>query len=927
MKSRRVAFLGLVGFLFVLWFGANGCSLDTTGFGETDPVCTVDAHCDDHIVCTIDKCAENGVCVHTANADGLFPDGVSGNCKAYGCKDGKQGEIQLTDDVDDGNECTKDVCTDTGATHEADTGAPCHMGGGLGKCDADKKCVIACGYKDENGMEVGCPKSDDDCSLSYCDNSVGQCVLDQLDGVAVPGTNPADCGGSYCVKGKTTTSASLADTPCMDTTAGGKPATVCDGAGECVECNADEQCIPVGTPPSDCFTPKCNANKCENIVKDNVDLPIAQQVPSDCQIKRCDMGLVVSVADDSDKPNDNDNVCTFDVCTNGVPSNPPVPAGTDCGTGAGGNPLVCNAVGVCVGCNSPLDCQGTDDECKARTCVNQECGVSYTPNDTKVLAQTAGDCMKQVCNGAGSIVAAQDNVDAPPDDGNQCTDEVCTNGTPAHPNKTAGSACNDANGCSQSDTCQAGACVGSNPVTCSALDQCHDAGVCNPASGMCSNPNKPNNTACTDSNACTQTDSCQSGSCVGAMPVVCTALDQCHSVGTCNIVTGVCSNPNKGNGTACMDGNACTQTDTCQAGTCTGGSPVTCMAADQCHVPGVCDTVTGVCSNPNKANGAACSDANACTTSDTCQSGTCISGSPVVCMALDQCHNAGTCNVGTGICTNPNKANGTACNDGSLCTTSDTCQSGNCTGASPVVCTAMDQCHDVGTCAPATGICSNPNKANGASCSDSNACTQTDTCQSGACMGGNPVTCAAPDQCHNAATCVPATGVCSYPNKADGTMCSDGSACTMTDTCVGGTCTGANPVVCTPNQCQTGGTCNAGNGTCSFVNKVDSTSCSDMNACTTGDACQNGACISGSPVLCLPLDQCHNAGTCDMGTGVCSNPAKADNTMCNDNDSCTVTESCQVGVCTGATFLAEGAACVAGAISGTCNAAHVCTPP
>ncbi len=111
------------------------------------------------------------------------------------------------------------------------------------------------------------------------------------------------------------------------------------------------------------------------------------------------------------------------------------------------------------------------------------------------------------------------------------------------------------------------------------------------------------------------------------------------------------------------------------------------------------------------------------------------------------------------------------------------------------------------------------------------------------------------------------------------------------------------------------------------MNKPDVTSCSDMNACTTGDACQNGACISGSPVLCLPLDQCHNAGTCDMGTGVCSNPAKADNTMCNDNDSCTVTESCQVGVCTGATFLAEGAACVAGAISGTCSAAHVCTPP
>ena len=53
-----------------------------------------------------------------------------------------------------------------------------------------------------------------------------------------------------------------------------------------------------------------------------------------------------------------------------------------------------------------------------------------------------------------------------------------------------------------------------------------------------------------------------------------------------------------------------------------------------------------------------------------------------------------------------------------------------------MTCTAQDQCHDVGTCNPATGTCSNPAKSNGSSCSDGNSCTQPDTCQSGSCTAG-----------------------------------------------------------------------------------------------------------------------------------------------------------------------------------------------
>ena len=116
--------------------------------------------------------------------------------------------------------------------------------------------------------------------------------------------------------------------------------------------------------------------------------------------------------------------------------------------------------------------------------------------------------------------------------------------------------------------------------------------------------------------------------------------------------TGVCTNPTLANGTACNDGNACTQIDTCQAGTCTGSSPVTCTALDQCHVAGTCSPSTGACSNPNAANGTTCNDGNACTTTDTCQAGTCT-GTAVTCAALDQCHVAGTCNPSNGTCSNP----------------------------------------------------------------------------------------------------------------------------------------------------------------------------------------------------------------------------------------------------------------------------------
>jgi virginiamycin B lyase len=50
-------------------------------------------------------------------------------------------------------------------------------------------------------------------------------------------------------------------------------------------------------------------------------------------------------------------------------------------------------------------------------------------------------------------------------------------------------------------------------VLCSALDQCHIAGVCDPATGGCSDPAAPDGQPCDDGEACSLGDACSAGVC------------------------------------------------------------------------------------------------------------------------------------------------------------------------------------------------------------------------------------------------------------------------------------------------------------------------------------------------------------------------------------------------------------------------------
>src|SRR5438128_1272249 len=98
--------------------------------------------------------------------------------------------------------------------------------------------------------------------------------------------------------------------------------------------------------------------------------------------------------------------------------------------------------------------------------------------------------------------------------------------------------------------------------------------------------------------------------------VICEALDECHASGICDATSGICSNATKANGSPCEDGDKCTLADSCQSGVCVGTNAIICTASDQCHVAGMCDPTSGICSNPKQPDDTPCNDTNDCTEAD-----------------------------------------------------------------------------------------------------------------------------------------------------------------------------------------------------------------------------------------------------------------------------------------------------------------------
>ncbi len=176
---------------------------------------------------------------------------------------------------------------------------------------------------------------------------------------------------------------------------------------------------------------------------------------------------------------------------------------------------------------------------------------------------------------------------------------------------------------------------------------------------------------CDDFDPCNGDETCDAGACVAGTPLDCDDQNPC-TTNTCSSTDG-CETAPVVDDTPCADADLCDGTETCQAGVCTAGTPLTCNDSNPC-TDDACDPATG-CTAPNSADDTPCPDADVCNGDETCQGGTCTAGTPLTCPNPDACHVA-TCDSVNG-CEVSDAPNGTACPDGDLCNGDETCQGGH----------------------------------------------------------------------------------------------------------------------------------------------------------------------------------------------------------------------------------------------------------
>ncbi len=212
------------------------------------------------------------------------------------------------------------------------------------------------------------------------------------------------------------------------------------------------------------------------------------------------------------------------------------------------------------------------------------------------------------------------------------------------------------------------------------------------------------------------------------------------------------------------------------------------------------------------------------------------------------------------------------------------CCSAACLTAPPgTACPAGSVCSDAAC--DAAGVCRFTG-FNTKPCDDGDACTVTDTCLLGSCAG-TPRTCDDANVC-TADSCDPATGCVNAPRPGP---CDDHNACTTGDTCAGGQCVGTRRS-CDDNNVCTDDSCNPATG---CVHASNTAPCDDGNACTTVDVCTGGTCVGSAAPSCDDGNVCTD-DSCNPATGCVHTPNTA---PCSDFDACTTGDACSGGRCVG----------------------------
>ncbi len=520
------------------------------------------------------------------------------------------------------------------------------------------------------------------------------------------------------------------------------------------------------------------------------------------------------------------------------------------------------ASGVLSACDAPVasteTCNGKDDDCDGTTDQLPQPIPCSHQNSFGICSAMASSCSEGIAVCPAAVPAAEvcngvdDNCDGKTDeglcdDGIVCTTDICnSDGTCKHL-PGSGDPCDDGDICTGKDLCVAGICTGTAGTGCDDGNPC-TADTCDKISG-CQHKNQDGPCG-DDGNSCT--------------------LDQCAS--------GTCDHPAMPSASPCTDdGNPCT-TDTCDGKTCT--HPVAAVAS------------------PCPDDGDGC-------TADLCDGkGNCSHAiKPGFCAIGAQCVQAGTAKPGDAcqICdpaVNPKawtSAEGAPCDDGDGCTVSDACGGGVCKGVAKD-CTALDSVCSIGKCL--NNQCQAQAKPGNPNCDDGNPCTVSDICSGGQCVGAAMNCSALSDSCSDG---VCAGGLCVKQAKAN--SCDDANPCTINDSCAGGGCKGV-PMDCSgQSDVCNDGVCVAGG--CQAKAKANGSSCSDGDACTVNDQCTGGKCTGSAMSCALSADIC-NDGVCSGGA--CQKKPKANGLVCNDGDSCTLSDSCQSGTCKGTAKDCSGSA-------------------